>query len=255
MKIEQIAKNAKRDLIVLKKNFIIIKNISKNKKILKNKALKISNSLGKLVPQSNKGNYIQEIKPSNKQKKLSKKLIKEKLRYHQTNLGGSIHTDGPQLHFPPKYVVMVCLKQAKLGGYSTLVNMRKIYNFLKHNRKQILKNLQQNYFFEKRGFQKRNKSKVLSKPIFRINKKKINFRYLREYIEAGHRIKNKVLNSSQLKSLNYLDKLLMNKKFTFNFKLNTGDLIVLNNDHIAHGRTKFSLEKNSSRTLIRIWVR
>ena len=66
MKIEQIAKNAKRDLIVLKKNFIIIKNISKNKKILKNKALKISNSLGKLVPQSNKGNYIQEGKFLNK---------------------------------------------------------------------------------------------------------------------------------------------------------------------------------------------
>ena len=169
-------------------------------------------------------------------------------------MGGSIHTDGPQLNIPPKYVVLVCVKQAKFGGYSKLVNTGKIYNFLKNNRKQILKNLQQNFFFEKRGFEKRNKSKVLFKPIFRKNKKKINFRYLREYIEAGHKIKNKALNSSQLKSLNCLDRLLMSNKFAINFKLNTGDLLILNNDQVAHGRTKFSLEKNN-RTLIRIWIR
>ena len=128
MEIYKIINHAKKELITLQKNYVIIKNIDKKKKILKNKVLKISDSFGKVLVQSNKGNNILEIKPKKKLKAYSKKLKKEKLRYHETNLGGSIHTDGPQLNFPPKYVFMACINQARSGGYSTLVNTKKIFN-------------------------------------------------------------------------------------------------------------------------------
>ena len=52
-----------------------------------------------------------EIKPDiNKILKLKNKnkKIKSVLRYHQTNLGGSIHSDGPQLSSPPKFIIMAC---------------------------------------------------------------------------------------------------------------------------------------------------
>ena len=54
---------------------------------------------------------------------LSTNTKKENLRYHQTNLGGSLHSDGPQLPVPPKYVLMCCLNQAKKGGSSIIVSM------------------------------------------------------------------------------------------------------------------------------------
>ena len=52
-----------------------------------------------------------------------------------------------------------------------------------------------------------------------------------------------------------MDNLLSSKKFSVNFKLGKGDLLILNNNHVAHGRTKFALEKNNRRRLIRVWVR
>ena len=33
------------------------------------------------------------------------------------------------------------------------------------------------------------------------------------------------------------------KKFSVNFKLGKGDLLILNNNYVAHGRTKFAIEK------------
>ena len=59
-------------------------------------------------------NYLR----SNQKKILKHTMINKKkiLRYHQTNLGGSIHSDGPQLDTPPNYVAMACLNQAEKGG-------------------------------------------------------------------------------------------------------------------------------------------
>ncbi len=255
MDTNNIAKYAKKDLIFLKKDYTIIKNIDNRKNELKNKVIKISKSFGKLLMQNSKGNKILEIKPKKKLKVFTKKLKKEKLRYHETNLGGSIHTDGPQLNNPPNFVFMACINQAKTGGYSTLVNTKKIYNFLHKNKKSFLKILTKKFYFEKRGFSKEKGKSVLAKPIFKKDKNKITFRYLREYIESGYKLKKKKLTNNQIKCLNYLDNLLLSKKFSVNFKLNKGDLLILNNNYVAHGRTKFALEKNNSRQLIRVWVK
>ena len=58
-----------------------------------------------------------------------------------------------------------------------------------------------------------------------------------------------------LKALNYLDKLLSQKRFQKRYKLNEGDLIILNNNILAHGRSGFKLNSGNQRSLIRIWVR
>jgi len=253
--IKNIAETAKRDLILLKKDYTIIKNIDNSKIKLKDKVIQISKSFGTILPQNNKKNKILEIKPKKKINIFTNKLKKEKLRYHETNLGGSIHTDGPQLNNPPNFVFMACINQAKKGGHSTLVSTKKIYNFLSKNKKNLLKTLTKKFYFEKRGFSKDKGKSVLAKPIFKKNGNKVTFRYLREYIEAGYKIKKKNLTNNQIKSLNYLDNLLSSKKFSVNFKLGKGDLLILNNNHVAHGRTKFALEKNNSRRLIRVWVK
>lgn len=251
----KLINEAKKDLLFLKKDFVIIKGLDKDKSKIKKKVIKISKSFGKILSQNGKGNKILEIKPKKKLKAFSKKLKKEKLRYHETNLGGSIHTDGPQLNNPPNFVFMACINQAKKGGYSTLVSTKKIYKYLHKKKKNFFKILTNKFFFEKRGFIKKNGKSVLAKPIFNKVGNKITFRYLREYIESGYNIKKKKLTGKQVKSLNYLDDLLSSKKFSVNFKLNKGDLLILNNNYVAHGRTKFALEKNNSRELIRVWVK
>ena len=202
-------------------------------------------SLGSLRSQNIKKHKILEIKPdSEKLKKLKKmkKKVNSVLRYHQTNLGGSIHSDGPQLENPPKYIIMACEKNALKGGESVLSNSKKIYEFLKKNKPEYLKLLTENFFFERRGFKYKNKN-IFSKPIFYKSNEKFIFRYMREYMESAYRIKNRNLSIKQKKALDFLDFLLSSEKFRTKLKLNRGDMLLVNNHLVAHGRTAFKLNK------------
>ena len=91
-----------------------------------------------------------------------------------------------------------------------------------------------------------------------FSKKKNNFifRYLRDYIEKGYQIRKKNISQDKKDALNLLDKLLTSKKFYKKLKLNSGDLIILNNHILAHGRTTFKVtdKKTVNRKLYRIWL-
>ena len=231
------------------KKYVIINNFSAQKE----KIIKFSKLFGKTVSQNNSGKKYVIIKPNIKKLKFkTNKKIKENLRYHQTNLGGSLHSDGPQLPVPPKYVLMCCLNQAKKGGSSIIVSMENIYNYLKIKNKKVLRILEKEFFFERRGFGK----KIFLRPIFKKDKNKISFRYLREYIEAGYQKKNKILDIKRIKALDVLDKLMKKKQFQQMHKISKGDMIILNNNVMAHGRSSFSIKQNTkNRSLIRLWIK
>lgn len=234
----------------------ILKIPNQRDKELKSKFLLYATKLGKIRSQNNNKDKIIEIKPNikkiNSLKERGKK-IKTVLRYHQTNLGGSIHSDGPQLDKPPKYIIMACENNTYSGGDTILVDTKKIYNFLLKKNQKILKVLEKKFFFERRGFKYKNKN-VFLKPIFKKNN--FLFRYLRDYIEKGFILKNKSISAQQKKAMNFLDKLLISKKFTKKLKLKRGQLIILNNHVLAHGRSTFKIKNNSSsnRKLYRIWL-
>ena len=85
--------------------YAVVKNFKRNNKELKNDFYNFAKSLGSIVSQNKDKKKIIEIKPDiSKIIKLRKKKqkIKTVLRYHQTDLGGSIHSDGPQLSSPTK---------------------------------------------------------------------------------------------------------------------------------------------------------
>lgn len=229
----------------------------KVEKNLKKNFFNFAKSLGKIRHQNFRKDKIIEIKPDLKkinELKKEKTRIKSVLRYHQTNLGGSIHSDGPQHSRPPKYVIMACEQNSLSGGDTVLVDTKKIYEFLKLKKPKILKSLKKNIFFERRGFNFSNNN-VFSKSVFSQKKNKFMFRYLRDYIEEGYKIKKKEIPVEISKAFNLLDKLLLSKKFMKKVKLAKGDLILLNNHILAHGRTTFKLKKNfKPRRLYRIWI-
>ena len=223
---------------------------------LKEKFLLYATKLGRIRSQNNDKDKIIEIKPNIKKiKNLKKKRkkIKTVLRYHQTNLGGSIHSDGPQLDKPPKYIIMACENNSLSGGDTILVDTKKIYDFLMVKNQKLLKILEKKFFFERRGFKYKNRN-VFLKPIFKKNN--FQFRYLRDYIEKGFILKNKKMTSQQKLAMNLLDRLLTSNKFSKKLKLKRGELIILNNHVLAHGRSTFKIKNNSdvNRKLYRIWL-
>ena len=239
------------------KNFLIIE--SENDSNIQKNIVNISKCLGNLVSQNKNGIKLLKIKPKKNIKTYNDKQKKKILRYHQTNLGGSIHSDGPQLDTPPNYVAMACLNQAEKGGSSVLTDTRLIFRYLNNKNKEVLNILKKKFPFEKRGFSKNGKlsNKIIFKPIFELKNRTLRFRYLRDYIESGYRSKNYKITKQIKKSFNVLDSLLEKRRFIKKFKLNKGDILILDNRYMAHGRTKFQFDKKgqNSRVLLRTWIK
>ena len=79
-------------------------------------------------------------------------------------------------------------------------------------------------------------------------------RYLREYIDAAYKILNKKIPTDQLIALKYLDELLYKRNFQTRFKLKEGEIVVINNKILAHGRTTFIIGKSKPRKILRVWL-
>jgi alpha-ketoglutarate-dependent taurine dioxygenase len=251
------------DIKFIKKNYldqnqyhVIIQGLGKSQKIIKKNVNYFTKIFGKLVKQDKHGKLIAEIKPSLKKIKLKQLKKREiNLRYHQTNTGGDVHSDGPQLENPPKYVMMACVNNAEKGGYSILSSIEKIIFYLKKYDRKTLLALKKDFYFEKRGFYFKEQSKVFKKPVIKYHNKDLRFRYLRDYMQQAYKIKSLELNKTQTKALDKLDKLLADKKYQYKYKLQAGDILLLNNFKMAHGRSRFNLKEKNNRTLIRAWFR
>ncbi len=260
---KDIKKITNSDVKFIKKNYLdkdkyhlVIRDFGKTPKKIKSNVINFSKKFGKVLKQDKFGKEFAEITPDIKKIKKKKSKNKDiKLRYHQTNTGGFIHSDGPQLNNPPKYVLMACNKNATKGGYSILSSIEKILLYLKKKDKKTLSILKKNFLFEKRGFYFKNQPKVHKKPIIESYNKNFRFRYLRDYMHEAYRLKSIKLSKVQIKALNQLDKLLSKKENQYLYKLNGGDVLLLNNYKLAHGRSAFSINKGSNRSLIRVWFR
>lgn len=255
---KKITKLKKSDVKFIKENILdkgqyhlIIKNFSNSPKNMKKNVVNFSKVFGKLIKQDKYGKLIAEITPN--VKKIKKK--QPNLRYHQTNTGGYIHSDGPQLENPPNYVLMACKKQAKRGGYSILSSIKKIISHLRKYDKKTLQILKKEFLFEKRGFYFKNQPKVFKKPVIQFFNKDFRFRYLRGYMQEAYKIKSIKLTKTQIKALDKLDAMLSQKQNQYRFKLEEGDVLLVNNFKLAHGRSPFSINDNNNRSLIRVWYK
>jgi hypothetical protein len=234
-----------------KNNYFFIHNIdAKTHKEFEKKIIHLSSLFGPLVSQNSKKQKIIKIQvKKDYKKKTSKKYsLKNKLRYHQTNTGGSIHTDGPQLNTSPKVLIMGCSNQSADGGESIIVNGKKIFNKLKIKEQ---KALMQKFYFERRGFDR----KIFKKSIFERDKKIFIFRYLKEYLLKAYELKKLSLTKYQIYTLKRLDSLLNKKSNQMQFKLKKNQVVVINNHICAHGRKKFKIQGENPRLLYRLWVK
>ena len=246
---KKIILDIKKNCITSKKNYFIIK--LNNKKNLSKNIDFITSLFGQKINQNYKKDKTLLVTPNTSLINKFRKIIDDKLRYHQTNKGGSIHTDGPQHLNTPKFLLMASISNNNKGGETIIVNGKKIFNYINRKKPKISKTLQENFFFERRGFNFKNNN-ILKKPIFE-NNRVFSMRYLKEYIVTAYKILNKNMTKEQISAINFLDKLLYSKKFQTRFKLNEGEIIIINNKVLAHGRTSFTINESKPRKILRVW--
>tara|TARA_B100002049_G_scaffold143303_1_gene106337 strand:+ start:99 stop:1034 length:936 start_codon:yes stop_codon:yes gene_type:complete len=209
-----------------------------------------SKILGELVIQNIKQEKIVEIKDIGKSMKTGG-------RYHETKEGGSHHTDSPQWKNVPDYLGLFCVHNAKKGGTNLFLSAYTIHNRILQERKDLLDIFYEKFYFDKRGEFKDGESPTVFQPIFELKNKKLFFRYLRNYIDAGHDIQNQPLSQPQKDALTYLDNLMRMEDITLKYDLKPGDMVFSDNNWVVHGRTSFEDydDENLKRFMLRTWIK
>ena len=209
-----------------------------------------SKILGELIIQNIKQEKIVEIKDVGKSMKTGG-------RYHETKEGGSHHTDSPQWKNVPDYLGLFCVHNAKKGGTNLFLSAYTIHNRILQERKDLLDIFYEKFYFDKRGEFKDGESPTVFQPIFELKNKKLFFRYLRNYIDAGHDIQNQLLSQLQKDALTYLDNLMRMEDITLKYDLKPGDMVFSDNHWVVHGRTSFEDydDENLKRFMLRTWIK
>ena len=210
----------------------------------------IAKILGELIIQNIKQEKIVEIKDVGKSMQTGG-------RYHETKEGGSHHTDSPQWKDVPDYLGLFCVHNAKKGGTNLFLSAYTIHNRILKGRKDLLNILYGKFHFDKRGEFKEGESSTVFEPIFKFKDGKLYFRYLRNYIDAGHDIQNQPLSESQKEALTYLDNSMLEEDMIMSYDLKPDDMVFSDNHWIIHGRTTFEDfdDPNLKRLMLRTWIK
>ena len=178
-------------------------------------------------------------------------------RYHQTNEGGSYHTDSPQWENVPDYIGLFCVRSAKKGGMSKFASIYTIHNEMLKREKQSLECLYEKFYFDKRGEYIKGESPTVNEPIFKMVDGKLRCRYLRNYIDEGHKIENSPLTKEQITALDIFDEISNEEKNVVDYNLQMNDMLFFDNHRILHGRTRFEdyEDEELKRLLIRTWIK
>ena len=206
--------------------------------------------LGELIIQNIQQEKIVEVKDVGKSMKTGG-------RYHETKEGGSHHTDSPQWKNVPDYIGLFCVHNAKKGGTNLFLSAYTIHNRILQERKDLLDIFYEKFHFDKRGEFKDGESPTVFEPIFELKDEKLYFRYLRNYINAGHDIQNQPLSQPQKDALTYLDSLMRVEDIAMKYDLKPGDMVFSDNHWVVHGRMLFEDydDENLKRFMLRTWIK
>lgn len=167
-------------------------------------------------------------------------------RVYQTNLYLPYHTD------PSDVVGLLCIRKAKSGGLSSLVSVHAVYNELLTRFPHYLGLFYKQWYYAHLG-------EDLPSPtsLFAMHEGKLNFRYLRQYIELGHEVRNHPLSTVEIEALDTLDSIIQMPEFRLDMMLEPGDIQLANNHLVLHSRTGFEdfADPAKRRKLLRLWLK
>ena len=183
----------------------------------------------------------------------------ERIPVSQTRAATGFHTDSSARNTMPDVVALLCIQPARTGGESLVVSGTTVHEELRKTDLGALTTLYREFIRDvvTPGAGKtldallNNRFPVFSQGLYSPG---ISFRYMRYWIEKGHREANMDLAEAELAALDRLDELLELPQFTVKFKLEAGDHVWVNNHIVAHNRTGYEEDSQQPRHFVRMWI-
>lgn len=174
-----------------------------------------------------------------------------------TNLDQEFHTDGSWLALTPKYLSLVCLRQAAIGGGSRVASLVTAHNDIMCREPALWRRLYEPYWWDRQAEHGSGDILATWRPVFEWDGEQLMVRYYDDYVREGHRLMEAPLDAESDGALRAMKACIEAPENAIEFRLRPGQIEFANNQTIAHGRSCFEDIGNADRKrmLLRFWLR
>ncbi len=205
--------------------------------------------LGQAVPINANGDLVGHVRD------LGLDIQNPNVRNYQTTEELKLHNDTCDI------LALMCLRNAKSGGDSAIASATAIHNEILERRPDLLEELYKPMAIDRRGekgWPEEGNSPWFALPVFSFYENLITARYtVHEYYFESQKFDDAPkLTAKQEEALEYLRATARDPRFHFEFRLQPGDIQLLNNYCTLHARTHFEdfPEPEKKRHLLRLWL-
>jgi TfdA family taurine catabolism dioxygenase TauD len=152
-------------------------------------------------------------------------------------------------------VGLLCVRSARRGGTSRVVSVPAVSNAILARRPDLHALLCSDYHRSRQGEEAGGEGSVYAMPIFALREGKFTTQYSRTFVEAAQKIPTVPrLSPAQDEALDLLAAVC--DELAYEMELAPGDIQLLNNHVIYHGRTAYedAAEPGRDRLLLRLWL-
>lgn len=172
------------------------------------------------------------------------------VRGYQTNAAQSFHTD-----IGGDVLGLMCLKGAMSGGASRLASSMTVYNELLRRYPWYVALLYKNFNIDWRGEQPVGSPAVYREPIFSFFEERLSCRFAPRFIRSAPEKTGVPLSAVEVEALRIMEELA--EELCFEIPFEPGDIQLINNYVIVHGRTGYQdfPDEARKRHLLRLWLK
>lgn len=184
---------------------------------------------------------------------------KQAIPVSKTRDSTGFHTDSTAAEYFPDLVGLLCLHPAQEGGDSLMVNAANLFAYLQKENPEALKVLSQPLLRDViTPGAEQNKEAILQNrvPVFAVKDGRFLFRYMRFWTERAYEKTGTPAPAGLKEALDQVDAFFEKEEMMLSFRMQRGEVLMLNNSFICHNRTAF-LDPGPdypSRLLVRAWV-
>jgi hypothetical protein len=163
----------------------------------------------------------------------------------------NLHTDSNDI------VGMMCLRDAKSGGYSRMVSTLAVHNEINARHPEHLAPLDEGFYHHWRGEEPAGEPPITPYrvPVFSACDGVVSSCYGRYFIDMAAAESGEPLPEAAKAALDYFEEVAYRDDMMLSFRLQVGEAILFNNNVTLHARTAFEdYDEPERRLLLRLWL-
>jgi len=173
-----------------------------------------------------------------------------------TPAGLEMHTDSSMGEAPPNYVSLLCMQTAAAGGMSIVSSALAAHNHFLREAPELLRRLYEPFYRDHQEYQAADAAATNFRPVFAWDGR-LRTRFNARHTFRGYEKTGRVLDESGATAVRLMDQFLEDPDNRLDLWLEPGQIQILNNRIIVHGRTPYQDhdEPERRRHLVRLWLR